>query len=180
MLPNRFPDAGDDPEYNAVDASLWYVVAAGELIEPTREGTRLSPLDRQRLELVMLSVVEGLARGTRYGIRCDADGLLACGAPGVQLTWMDARVEGREVTPRIGKPVEVQALGSTLSMPPAGWRPAGQQSCAVRGNPFRRGSGTKKPDACSMSWTSITCAAVWTIPSGPTRFSRSAVSRDLS
>jgi predicted glycogen debranching enzyme len=111
MLPNRFPDAGDTPEFNAVDASLWYVVAAGELL--TRAGGRPSVLtnaDRTALELAILSIVDGYAAGTRFGIRMDDDGLLAAGVPGVQLTWMDARVGDRVITPRIGKPVEIQAL----------------------------------------------------------------------
>jgi predicted glycogen debranching enzyme len=111
MLPNRFPDGGDTPEFNAVDASLWYVVAAGELLEraPARAGV-LTPEDRAELELAVLSIVDGYAAGTRYGIRVDDDGLLAAGVPGVQLTWMDARVGDRVITPRIGKPVEIQAL----------------------------------------------------------------------
>jgi predicted glycogen debranching enzyme len=56
------------------------------------------------------AILDGYAAGTRFGIRMDGDGLLACGEPGLQLTWMDARVNGRVITPRIGKPVEVQAL----------------------------------------------------------------------
>jgi predicted glycogen debranching enzyme len=111
MLPNRFPDGADPPEYNSIDASLWYVVATGELLaEVDVDRGVLSPLDRHRLEEACVAVLEGLARGTRYGIRCDADGLLACGVPGVQLTWMDAKVGERVITPRAGKPVEVQAL----------------------------------------------------------------------
>ena len=111
MLPNRFPDAGDTPEFNAVDASLWYVVAAGELLERAGRGsTEVSASDRDALEFAVLSIVDGYAAGTRYGIRLDDDGLLAAGVPGVQLTWMDARVGDRVITPRIGKPVEVQAL----------------------------------------------------------------------
>jgi predicted glycogen debranching enzyme len=110
MLPNRFPDGSDPPEYNAVDASLWYIIASSELLVLTASSDILSAHDRHRLESVMLSVLEGLARGTRYGIRCDMDGLLACGVAGVQLTWMDARVGDRVITPRIGKPVEIQAL----------------------------------------------------------------------
>ncbi len=111
MLANRFPDGAEAPEYNAIDASLWYVVATNELLTLALQHDRiLSALDRLRLETVILNVLEGLARGARYGIRADTDGLLACGAPGVQLTWMDARVDGREITPRAGKPVEVQAL----------------------------------------------------------------------
>ena len=111
MLPNRFPDMGDAPEYNAVDASLWFVIAAGELLTHTStDGAVLTPFDRRRLEHAVNAVLDGLARGTRYGIRCDRDGLLACGTAGVQLTWMDARVGERVITPRIGKPVEIQAL----------------------------------------------------------------------
>jgi predicted glycogen debranching enzyme len=111
MLPNRFPDGGDTPEFNAVDASLWYVVAAGELLERvTRRSGILTAEDRAALELAVSSIVVGYAAGTRYGIRLDDDGLLAAGVPGVQLTWMDARVGDRVITPRIGKPVEIQAL----------------------------------------------------------------------
>jgi len=111
MLPNRFPDGGDRPEYNSVDASLWYVVAVTELLERANGRPRLlTTAERTRLEQACLAIVDGYSRGTRFGIRADADGLLAAGSPGVQLTWMDAVVNGRVVTPRIGKPVEVQAL----------------------------------------------------------------------
>jgi predicted glycogen debranching enzyme len=110
MVPNRFPDAGDEPEYNAVDASLWFVVTASELLERTALTNEVPAVDRRELEAAMDAIVTGYAAGTRYGIRIDEDGLLACGAPGVQLTWMDAKVGGVVVTPRIGKPVEVQAL----------------------------------------------------------------------
>ena len=111
MLPNRFPDAGDAPEYNSVDASLWYIVAAHELIShPRARGRLLTATQRQRLERAVIAIVDGYAAGTRYGIRADADGLLAAGVPGVQLTWMDAKVGDHVITPRVGKPVEVQAL----------------------------------------------------------------------
>ena len=111
MLPNRFPDGGSAPEYNSVDASLWFVVSTGELLSLTEQRPEiLTPFDRWRLEQATIAVIEGLAGGTRYGIRCEPDGLLACGVPGVQLTWMDAKVGDRVITPRIGKPVEVQAL----------------------------------------------------------------------
>ncbi|MEA2626323.1 MAG: hypothetical protein QOD06_2368, partial [Candidatus Binatota bacterium] len=109
MLPNRFPDAGEVPEFNSVDASLWYVVAVDELFAAAR-GSRVAPAHRKRLRDAVESILDGYSNGTRYGIRADADGLLAAGEPGVQLTWMDARVGDRVVTPRIGKPVEVQAL----------------------------------------------------------------------
>jgi predicted glycogen debranching enzyme len=109
MLPNRFSDAGEAPEFNSVDASLWYVVAVGELLRRAPVGL-LSDPQRQALRTAVDRIVSGYSAGTRFGIRADEDGLLASGAAGYQLTWMDARVEGREITPRIGKPVEIQAL----------------------------------------------------------------------
>jgi predicted glycogen debranching enzyme len=111
MLPNRFPDQGDVPEYNSVDASLWYVIAVHEFLQAMAAAKRaVAPRDRTRLRGAIEAILCGYARGTRYGIRQDEDGLLASGAPGVQLTWMDAKVGDWVVTPRIGKPVEVQAL----------------------------------------------------------------------
>ena len=107
MLPNRFPDAGAEPEYNAVDASLWFVVAVHELLAADGAGASQAAM----LRAAVAAVLEGYASGTRYGIALDArDGLLRAGVPGVQLTWMDARVGEHVVTPRAGKPVEVQAL----------------------------------------------------------------------
>ena len=111
MLPNRFTDGGDAPEFNSVDASLWFIVAAHELIQGEDTGGEvLSGQQRQALEAAVSAIVAGYAEGTRFGIRMDGDGLLAAGVPGMQLTWMDARVGDRVITPRIGKPVEVQAL----------------------------------------------------------------------
>jgi predicted glycogen debranching enzyme len=111
MLPNRFPDAGDAPEFNAVDASLWFVVAVHELLDTAeRVGAPVDASARGALDAAVDAIVAGYARGTRHGIRLDADGLLAAGEPGVQLTWMDAKIGDWVVTPRIGKPVEVQAL----------------------------------------------------------------------
>jgi len=106
MLPNRFPDDAAAPEYNSVDASLWYVVAVHEFLEAARPETRV----RDTLIEACWTILDGYAAGTRFGIRMDSDGLLACGVPGVQLTWMDAKLGDHVVTPRIGKPVEVQAL----------------------------------------------------------------------
>jgi predicted glycogen debranching enzyme len=111
MLPNRFLDVGDEPEFNSVDASLWFIIAVDDLLESaTRRGRPISPPHRRTLHQAVLAIVEGYSRGTRFGIRQDADGLLAAGQPGVQLTWMDAKAGDWVVTPRIGKPVEVQAL----------------------------------------------------------------------
>ncbi|AHG89405.1 Amylo-alpha-16-glucosidase [Gemmatirosa kalamazoonensis] len=103
MLPNYFPEGGQPAEYNAVDASLWFCVTVHETLHA-------SGADLPALRDAVEAIVSGYAAGTRFGIRMDDDGLLAAGVPGVQLTWMDARVDGREITPRIGKPVEVQAL----------------------------------------------------------------------
>ncbi len=111
MLPNRFPDRAEPPEYNSVDASLWYVVAVHELLEAADAGrARVGRRERERLIAATGAILHGHRRGTRHGIRMDADGLLAAGEPGVQLTWMDAKIGDRVITPRIGKPVEIQAL----------------------------------------------------------------------
>jgi predicted glycogen debranching enzyme len=111
MLPNRFPDRGDAPEFNAVDAALWFVVAADEYAAAAlAAGAALPDGEHQRLREAIEAILTGYAEGTRFAIRGDPDGLLAAGEPGVQLTWMDAKVGDWVVTPRIGKPVEVQAL----------------------------------------------------------------------
>jgi len=106
LIPNLFPDSGGQPEYNTVDATLWFINAIDRYVAYTGDWTAVADgwLD---------AIAEALAahfRGTRHRIGVDADGLLAAGEPGVQLTWMDARVDGRVVTPRIGKPVEINAL----------------------------------------------------------------------
>jgi predicted glycogen debranching enzyme len=106
MLPNVFPGAGDKPEYNTVDAALWYVEAWRAYVEATGDEAAL-----KRVFPILASIAEGYTNGTRYGIAVDpADGLVRAGEPGVQLTWMDARVGDWVVTPRIGKPVEINAL----------------------------------------------------------------------
>src|SRR5215207_116143 len=110
MLPNYFPEGGKSAEYNSVDASLWYVVAVHEFLRQTHDQNTLSATDRRSLDGATDAIVNGYARGTRYGIRADGTGLLAAGEQGVQLTWMDAKVSDWVVTPRVGKPVEVQAL----------------------------------------------------------------------
>jgi predicted glycogen debranching enzyme len=106
MLPNRFPDHGEPPEYNSVDAALWYVIALQEYLAAARPR----PAMRKALLVAAHAILDGYQAGTRFGIGMDHDGLIACGVPGLQLTWMDARCEGRVITPRIGKPVEIQAL----------------------------------------------------------------------
>ncbi|HSB54523.1 MAG TPA: amylo-alpha-1,6-glucosidase, partial [Gemmatimonadales bacterium] len=111
MLPNRFLEQGDEPEFNSVDASLWYIIGVHEFLQAQgAAGKRIPPAERKSLERAVTAILEGYSRGTRYGIRMDDSGLLDAGVPGVQLTWMDAKVGDWVVTPRIGKPVEIQAL----------------------------------------------------------------------
>jgi predicted glycogen debranching enzyme len=105
MLPNRFPDAGETPEYNTVDATLWYFEAVRSLLQHTNDYQFIRDLYD-----VLKDIVEWHSKGTRYHIHVDEDGLLYSGEPGVQLTWMDAKVGDWVVTPRHGKPVEIQAL----------------------------------------------------------------------
>ncbi|MBM4255864.1 MAG: glycogen debranching protein [Deltaproteobacteria bacterium] len=111
MLPNRFPDHGDTPEFNSVDASLWYIIAVHDFLQAVEDKPRkASQKVRSTLQEAIEAILTGFAKGTRYGIHADADGLLAAGEADQQLTWMDARVDGHVITPRIGKPVEIQAL----------------------------------------------------------------------
>ncbi len=106
MVPNRWPDAGDEPEYHSVDAALWFLHALETYVDTTGDEEILEGLGPAVLDIVNWHV-----RGTRHGIRVDeTDGLLAAGAEGLQLTWMDAKVGDWVVTPRRGKPVEINAL----------------------------------------------------------------------
>ena len=106
MLPNRFPDAGETPEYNTIDATLWYFEAIRAYVDATDDETMLG-----EIYPVLSDIIDWHRRGTRYRIKVDPeDGLLSGGEAGVQLTWMDAKVDDWVVTPRMGKPVEVNAL----------------------------------------------------------------------
>jgi predicted glycogen debranching enzyme len=106
MLPNRFPDASENPEFNTVDATLWYFEAIRAYHTATVDDELL-----KELFPVLREIIAWHQRGTRYNIYLDpGDGLLYAGESGVQLTWMDARVGDWVVTPRIGKPVEINAL----------------------------------------------------------------------
>src|SRR5205823_4775886 len=111
MMPNTFPAEGTEPRYSSVDASLWFVIAAQAFLDASaRRGKWLDPSVPRRLTDAAQEILESYARGTRFGIQMDTDALLAAGEPGMALTWMDAIVDGVPVTPRIGKPVEIQAL----------------------------------------------------------------------
>ena len=106
MLPNRFPDAGETPEYNTVDATLWFFEAVHAYLLYTRDFEFV----RSNLFGVLKEILAWHFKGTRYGIHVNERGLLGCGTPQTQLTWMDAKLGDFVVTPRNGMPVEVQAL----------------------------------------------------------------------
>ena len=106
MLPNRWPDAGETPEYNTVDATLWFFEAVAALLRYTGDYGFVRTQLFERLS----GIVDWHLRGTRFGIRVNEHGLVECGEPGSNLTWMDAKVGNHAVTPRIGMPVEIQAL----------------------------------------------------------------------
>jgi len=105
MIPNVFPDAGETPEYNTVDASLWFVVAAWKYWKASGDDA-----GAKQLLPALSEVIKFYRDGTRYDIYADTDGLITAGTPGTQLTWMDVRVDGYVPTPRHGKPVEINAL----------------------------------------------------------------------
>ncbi|MGB8128627.1 MAG: amylo-alpha-1,6-glucosidase [Candidatus Angelobacter sp.] len=106
MIPNRFADSGEKEEFNSVDAALWFFEAARAYAAATNDYDFL----RQELYPVFTQIIDFHIKGTRYNINAEEDGLLHAGAPGVQLTWMDAKIGDWVVTPRSAKPVEIQAL----------------------------------------------------------------------
>ncbi len=106
MLPNRFPDADDDPEYNTVDATLWFFISIYKYLQYSKDENFV----RVELMPVLRDIIDWHDRGTHYNIHVDTDGLLYAGEPGVQLTWMDAKIGDWVVTPRQGKAVEINAL----------------------------------------------------------------------
>lgn len=106
MLPNNLPEASGKPEYNTVDAALWYFEAVRQYFESTKDAETVATLYP-----VLTQIIQAHLRGTRYHIHVDErDGLLYAGEDGVQLTWMDAKVDDWVVTPRVGKAVEINAL----------------------------------------------------------------------
>jgi predicted glycogen debranching enzyme len=106
MIPNRFPDAGDTAEYNTVDATLWYFEAIRAYVEHTQDYDFV----REILYEKLVNIIEWHLHGTRFNIHVDTDGLLYAGEKPWQLTWMDAKIGDTSFTPRMGKPVEIQAL----------------------------------------------------------------------
>jgi predicted glycogen debranching enzyme len=105
MLPNVFPDAGTTPEYNTVDATLWYFEAIRHYYAATQDREFIAELFP-----LLAEIIDWHIKGTRHNIQMDDDGLIYAGETGVQLTWMDAKVDDWVVTPRIGKPIEINAL----------------------------------------------------------------------
>jgi 4-alpha-glucanotransferase len=106
MLPNVFPGSGETPEYNTADAALWFIEAWRAYVQASDDFAALA-----RVFPTLSEIAAAYRDGTRFGIGRDAgDGLIRAGVPGQQLTWMDARANGVEVTPRHGKPVEINAL----------------------------------------------------------------------
>ncbi len=135
LLPNTFPEAGAEPIYNTADAALWYVEAWRAYVAATG--------DRAALEAVLpvlRSILEHYHDGTHHGIRVDpADGLLCAGEPGAQVTWMDAKVGDWVATPRMGKPVELNALWFNALSAAAGFDPEHGERWAERAEAVRRG-----------------------------------------
>jgi predicted glycogen debranching enzyme len=106
MLPNCFPDGGEAPRYNTADATLWMFHALDDYLAANRDPDLV-----RELFPTLMTIIHAHADGTRYGIGVDpGDGLLRAGEPGTQLTWMDAKHGDQVFTPRIGKPVEINAL----------------------------------------------------------------------
>jgi len=106
LIPNRFPDSGQPPEYDTMDATLWMFQALSTYLRVSGDWRFIA----DRLEALQ-GIIDWHVRGTRHNIRMDPqDGLLAGGEDGYALTWMDARVQDWVVTPRRGKPIEINAL----------------------------------------------------------------------
>ncbi len=129
MLPNRFPDAGAEPEYNTVDATLWFFIAIFKYLKYTGDIW----LIKKELLPVLEEIIDWHESGTRYNIHVDEDGLLYAGEAGVQLTWMDAKIGDWVVTPRAGKAVEINALWcNALAIMASIYKSVGQKASAKR------------------------------------------------
>ncbi len=143
MIPNYFPEDGTAPLYDTLDASLWFVLATHAYVAATEDHELV-----EKLLPAFEEVVRWHVEGTRHGIRLDADGLLAGGEAGLALTWMDARVAGLPVTPRIGKPVEINALWYNVLRLVARWcRQAGRPAEA-----YERLAAQASENFCRRFW----------------------------
>jgi glycogen debranching enzyme len=129
MLPNRFPEgAAGRPEYGAIDAALWFAVAGDAWLELSDDEAFLDAV----LAPALTAILDGYAAGTRFGIHEDEDGLVAGGEDGRALTWMDARIDERAVTPRRGKAVEINALWHNAWATHARWEARRGNASAAR------------------------------------------------
>ncbi|MCI0447911.1 amylo-alpha-1,6-glucosidase, partial [bacterium] len=156
MLPNRFPDSGSEPEFNSVDASLWFIIALHDFFKAAK-SMRYRINDRKRMQQAADAILTGYREGTRYQIHMDSDCLIAAGQSGVQLTWMDAKVGDWVVTPRIGKPVEIQALWLNALRIASEWTPDWmvlyQQGCENFRNRFWNLDGSFLNDVVDVDHT---------------------------
>jgi predicted glycogen debranching enzyme len=131
LVPNRFVEGATDPDYGSVDAALWFAHAAADYVARSKDVEFL----RTVAAPTVASVLEAFTRGTRFSIGADKDGLLACGTDQTALTWMDARIDGVPVTPRPGRPVEINALWHRAWMVHAAFaRRLKQPSVALQAN----------------------------------------------
>jgi len=106
LVPNMFPDEGQEPAYNSADASLWYFEAVNRFIGHTGDYGFV----KEYIYAVLKSIIASYMNGTRFDIKMDDDGLIRAGNPNTQITWMDAKIGDYIATPRHGKPVEINAL----------------------------------------------------------------------
>ena len=163
LVPNRFPDTGGAAEYNTVEATLWTFQAAHAYLLASGDGAFLKDV----FYPAALSILEAHLRGTHYGIHADAvDGLLIAGGPGTNLTWMDARVDGQPVTPRHGKPVEVNALWYNALRLTETW--AGQLGDGLQAARWRRWADRAAASFEASFWNPAkACLFDVLLPSGP-------------
>lgn len=119
LLPNMFPDNGQEPLYNAADVSLWYFYAVDQYLRYTGEPSDYEFI-RGKIYPALLSILDAYKNGTDFSIYMDEDGLIHAGSGLDQVTWMDVRVDDRVATPRHGKPVEINALWYNALMVAAG------------------------------------------------------------
>jgi len=141
LIPNNFPDRGQEPAYNTADASLWFILAIRSYAQATDDRSLVDEL----LPAVR-SIVDAHIAGTTHGVGVDlTDGLLVASEPGSQLTWMDAKVGDQVVTPRAGKPVEVNALWYNALRAVAPW-------CRDRGDALAATNYDKLSEQCRDSF----------------------------
>jgi len=146
MLPNRFPDTGRVPEHNTADAALWFFVAVYKYLQYTEDECFVS----SELMPVLEDIIRWHDLGTRYQIHTDADGLLCAGEPGIPLTWMDAKVGDWVVTPRHGKPVEINALWyNALKIYASMARRFDRKACALK---YEKRAGHVKKRFLDVFW----------------------------